>query len=364
MSGDPTNVYDYFWQSGFKFSNEIITRYCLSVMSKPFVILTGISGTGKTKIAQLFARYFCQDDDAETQKRRIAFVSVRPDWTDSRGLLGYFNILDGHYYPSRVLELLLAARDDPHRPYFVILDEMNLARVEYYFSDFLSLLESRTADRPEGEPLRLHDRGVAETAKELIVPGELHIPANVFFTGTVNVDESTYMFSPKVLDRAQVIEFNEVDLSGRHPTPQQQRHGFVFLNADIRRHLQPWPPAALADYRKLEELFGNAENALVQLLERLEPYNLHFGYRVANEIGRFVALASDLLGVNFDIATAIDIEILQKILPKFHGTASKVEEPLKELKAFCENERYPLSTEKLDRMLKRLGAQDYTSFIE
>ena len=363
MTGDPTKIYDYFWMKGFAFSNEVITRYCLSLMSKPFVILTGISGTGKTKIAQLFADYICEDDDEETTKSRIAFVPVRPDWMDNRGLLGYFNILDGRYYTSRVLELLIAAEKDPQRPYFVIFDEMNLARVEYYFSDFLSLLESRTDDRPKGESLRLHDRGIVETNTGLTVPGQLHIPANVYFTGTVNVDESTYMFSPKVLDRANVIEFNEVDLPGRETNTQT--HGFEFKDPDIRRQLQPRSPATLKDYNHLKELSGDVDKTVEELINLLEPYNMHFGYRVANEIARFITLTSELLSGNIDhITAAMDIQILQKILPKFHGTAAKLEDPLKALHAYCSSSGYQRSATKLDRMLKRLSTQDYTSFIE
>ena len=146
-------------------------------------------------------------------------VPVRPDWLDSRGLLGYLNPLTNEYVKTPFLSLLLDARTevarakkegrDPH-PFFVVLDEMNLARVEHYFSDFLSALES-------DEPIPLHDdERVADGAAEsgIPVPRQLRVPKNVFFTGTVNVDETTYMFSPKVLDRAFTIEFDRVDLDG------------------------------------------------------------------------------------------------------------------------------------------------------
>ena len=126
------NTDDYFSSQGFFFSNEVLTRYSLSLKTKPFVILSGISGTGKTKIAQLFADYICQQD-ADGKKRRIAFVSVRPDWMDNKGLLGYYNILDEKYHSTKMLDLLLDALAEPDKPYFVILDEMNLAKVEHYF---------------------------------------------------------------------------------------------------------------------------------------------------------------------------------------------------------------------------------------
>lgn len=232
-----TNLYDYFSMQKFRFSDEIITRYFLSLKTKPFVILTGISGTGKTKIAQIFADYICQDDTKEERKTRIAFVPVRPDWMDNRGLLGYFNPLSDCYHTTPTLRLLLTASQNPNKPYFLILDEMNLAKVEYYFSDFLSILESRTPDKLEGEPLILHDSKEVVTAygdKSFTVPQELTIPKNIYITGTVNVDETTYMFSPKVLDRANVIEFNQIYLDG---FSEKEENNFQLKDADVRASL-------------------------------------------------------------------------------------------------------------------------------
>ena len=143
-------------------------------------------------------------------------VAVRPDWTDSRALLGFYNPLTRAYASTPTLDLVMRAQEEVSlaaaegrapRPFFLIFDEMNLARVEHYFSDFLSAMES-------GEELALHDD---EDVDEEI-PRRLALPSNLFVVGTVNVDETTYMFSPKVLDRAFVLEFNDVDLdllSGR-----------------------------------------------------------------------------------------------------------------------------------------------------
>jgi len=164
---DQNKIYDFFQDKGFFFSKEILTRYYLSLKTKPFVILTGISGTGKTKIAQIFTEYICQDDDAEEKDVRVAFVSVRPDWMDNKGLLGFYNILDETYHSTKVLDIILEAGKNPDKSYFVILDEMNLAKVEHYFSDFLSILESRTPDKPYGEPISLHSLKMASISGEL-----------------------------------------------------------------------------------------------------------------------------------------------------------------------------------------------------
>lgn len=148
---DQGKIYDFFKDRGFTFPPETITCYLLSLATKPFVILTGISGTGKTKIAQVFADFILQNETTTTKHNRKRFIPVRPDWMDNRGLLGFFNLLDERYHATPLLELLLQANgeEDQKDPFFVIMDEMNLARVEQYFSDFLSIMESRTPDNVE-----------------------------------------------------------------------------------------------------------------------------------------------------------------------------------------------------------------------
>ena len=377
------HIYDFFEAKDFLYSNEVLSTYFLSLKTKPFVILTGISGTGKTKIAQIFADYMCQDDQEDEREKRKAFISVRPDWMDNKGLLGFYNILDQKYHSTPLLNLIMSARENPEKPYFVILDEMNLAKVEYYFSDFLSIMESRTSDNPEGEKIPLHAESEATTPDGTIIPKNLNIPRNLFFTGTVNVDETTYMFSPKVLDRANVIEFNEVNLGGR--VERSVGSSFSLENPDVRSGLMndaSHPFCSRLDYEKYEDLIGGGANPILELLNLLEKNNLHFGYRVANEISRFICLSKDLIGESFDLNAAVDIQILQKILPKFHGTRGKLEAPLKKLLSFCkggvgsegegvENEGqnsrsilYPRSAKKLQRMLDNLKIQGYTSFIE
>lgn len=376
------SLYEFFSLQNFFFSHEVLTRYYLSLKTKPFVILSGISGTGKTKIAQLFANYICQKD-ADGKKRRVAFVSVRPDWMDNKGLLGYYNILDEKYHSTKMLDLLLDALEEPDKPYFVILDEMNLAKVEHYFSDFLSILESRTPDSPQGEAIELHSLPEVNTLNGRKIPGSIHIPANVFFAGTVNVDESTYMFSPKVLDRANVIEFNEVDLTAYAGREIEQKIHFSLREGEVFDSFfdATSPPhfCQKEDYLALDD---QAKEHLEKLQDILKEYNLHFGYRVANELGRFVNLALKEIGDSC-LDDAMDIQIIQKILPKLHGTRAKLEEPLQRIFAFCHSEstsfseellhrfisetsdfRFFRSAQKISRMLSQLVVQGYTSFVE
>ena len=377
-----SNLYDFFSLKGFFFSKEVLTKYYLSLKTKPFIILSGISGTGKTKIAQLFAEYMCQNDSIEERARRMAFIAVRPDWMDKQGLLGHFNILDEKYHSTKVLDLLLNANEEPDRPFFVVLDEMNLAKVEYYFSDFLSILESRTPDNPEGETIGLHPFTEVDDEKGRKIPGRIHIPPNVFFTGTVNVDESTYMFSPKVLDRANVIEFNEVDLRVYTDNVTTGHGGVTLLNDNILGRFFNPDDFRICGKHDYQALPSHAKQYIEKIHTILGVYNLHFGYRVANELGRFVTLALEEVGGSC-LDDAVDAQILQKILPKLHGTRAKLEEPLQKILAFCRNDtdvysknllwvasdnasdfRFPRSGNKIARMLKQLTIQGYTSFVE
>lgn len=376
------NIYDSFTDKGFFFSKELLTRYYLSLKVKPFVILSGISGTGKTKIAQLFAEYMCQSDLEKENRQRIAFVAVRPDWMDHKGLLGYHNILNGKYHSTKLLDLLLDAAEEKDKPFFIILDEMNLAKVEHYFSDFLSIIESRTPDNPDGETIALHPFPVVEDEIGRKIPGKIHIPANVFFTGTVNVDESTYMFSPKVLDRANVIEFNEVNLHSYTGKAAEESRGIALNNGNVLNNLsetKSYHICGKADYLALPSY---AKDYIEQIHDLLKEDNLHFGYRVANEIGKFVTLALKEAGDSC-LEDAVDIQILQKILPKLHGTRAKLEEPLQKMLGFCKEAgsiglknspqpevkgdddfRFPRSGRKIERMLKQLTTQGYASFVE
>src|SRR5690606_2603461 len=186
--------------------------------------------------------------------------------------------------------------------------------VEHYFSDFLSCLESRIMKengRIEQEALKLHNySGYIETSDIYydLVPEKLDLPLNLYVTGTVNIDETTYAFSPKVLDRANVIEFNEVSVS-RYTEPDTE---------DVFK-LKKFPSFGVAklalsdDYNKTPPKF---QDVVKELLDILQPYNLHFGYRVINEMALFVNNSIEHIDDSEPVLLqAIDIQINQKILP-------------------------------------------------
>ncbi len=349
-------------------------------------------------------------EDIERRLDNHVVLAVRPDWTDNQGLLGYYNPMLERYMATPLLRLLMEADEDvqaasregrdPH-PFFVILDEMNLARVEHYFSDFLSCLES-------GQPLHLHENPLleaGETDDNVAVPRRLKIPENVYFTGTVNVDETTYMFSPKVLDRAFTIELNEVDLgtTSHLSRVKGKSEDFLSLNGWGGR-LVGWHRPAAADWEELGGLLeGRLQKAVMALHAIMQRENRHFGYRVANEIARFINLAAQQADKSAEVLwAATDMAVLEKVLPKFHGTQHELFHILGELFCFAldpesppkvetghiedfyslqdghlvvsgkssygagsrVNARLPRLASKVFRMVRRVRQQGFTSFIE
>lgn len=483
------NFFDYLVNRGFYFDKETIENYLLSLKVKPFVILTGNSGTGKTKLSQLFAEYlefnndnfkpiikekrvvdtleittyvkvgksatsrgwsisredivgvipkatyedyfpiningfqtegkfninmrlfyknseelrsFLEDlanedpnqkiclklnvpiDDKEAVKdsdneivedwfySNYKIIPVGSNWTENRHIVGYYNIITEEYQPTPSFNLIKKAQIDNSKPYFLILDEMNLSHVERYFADFLSAIES-------GKPIPLYGD---ET---------LELPANLFIIGTVNVDETTYMFSPKVLDRANTIEFK---------TPSADEYMSEKFNIEgpdgnLEYLLNPMSDIDIKNrnIRELklilndtevngQKLWGLLNSNLTDFQNILKDSGFDFGFRVINEIIRFMVVAWKYEGepsnwLNWE--RYFDAQIKQKILPKLHGSQRMIEKTLYDLFKKClsgdpegnlldliltkENTIYYESAIKLQEMLKVLEEQRYVSFI-
>jgi len=173
---------------------------------KHFVILSGLSGTGKMQLALKYARAVHGLTDMLMPDPFLTVCPVRPEWIDSTALTGYFDVLSNRYVVPPFLEAVMLATAYRESPVFVVLDEMNLARVEYYFSDVLSCIKT-------GAPLQLHSNGVPlEGSIGISIPSEIPLPSNLHITATINVDETTDPVSDKVLDRAIVIDMSAVQL--------------------------------------------------------------------------------------------------------------------------------------------------------
>lgn len=329
------------------------------------------------------------------------FLPVRPDWRDGKSLLGYYNPLTNTYEETDLLRFILRARDSYRQQdglaWFVILDEMNLAHVEYYFADFLSVLESGyTEDGYTREPLRLAH---PEDADGNMPPAEIYLPANLYVIGTVNIDETTHAFSPKVLDRAFTLELTEADFtdylvstqaaSELAPQVRQALHeNFTFDGAFVLART-----AFKARILAYLDAHPQTRAQLQVLNTMLYPTDLHFGYRVFDEIILFLD-AADSNGL-FDSESpeeALDAAVRMKVLPKFHGSRGRLEAPLRAVLAWCVDPdspaeeavddaldrveesaepgeklaqlayRFPKTAERVIRMLQRLYADGFAAF--
>ncbi len=211
------NIEQYITESGYYFERETLLNYHICLKTRPFVILAGLSGTGKSKLSQLYA-------EALGHKIHYLRLPVRPNWSDDHYLLGYFNTITSKYMTAPAVEFLLDANADEDNLYMFCLDEMNLAHVEYYFSQFLSAMEEKPGERwitllSRSERAQMQKEGVAssELDVQLQNTGGVQIPNNFFVTGTINVDETTQPISDKVMDRANTLEFFRVDLDENSP---------------------------------------------------------------------------------------------------------------------------------------------------
>ena len=399
---------DYLIYEGYYFSSETIENYLLSLKVKPFIILTGNSGTGKTKLSQLFAEYLYKKHSEYKSKNNHEVVPVGANWTENRNIVGYYNVLTKSYQHTQSLDLLLNAEKDTDYPYFLILDEMNLSHVERYFSDFLSAMES-------GEKIPLHKD--SDKLKEDHVPENLKIASNIFIVGTVNIDETTYMFSPKVLDRSNVLEFKtfedisiedyinkksyDIKLEGNVDyleNPLSDRNlrknilskihdGFDQANFEISiiTLAEDGGESEETIVRETGNVLKSIASELNNFNEILNDSGFEFGYRTVNEILAFMVVALKYeKGENYEgnwdnWNRYFDAQILQKVLPKLHGSQMVLGETLDNLLVYCldidssddcpeledidNSYPYPESAKKLLQMKEVLEKQRYVSFI-
>lgn len=369
---------------GFVENKSIVRcKISCSLITKPFMILTGPSGTGKTREAGKLTRMIC-GEDAHT------LVAVGADWTDNRHVLGYLNPLetveaDGKVFPiyetTPILDLILHANGNREEPHVLILDEMNLSHVERYFADFLSAMELED----KGDALKLHAAGTAKTRTGVEIPGSIDFPSNLFVIGTVNIDETTYMFSPKVLDRANVIEIHAAEkeiegfLKGTGAAggeAEAKDYGIPFLEAaqviqgDAPHDKVPGLPDAVRDA---------AADHLLALFRIMKRGRGEYGFRTGKEVMAYLRAAHFLAGPDAAARSewvtgeiwldALDAQILQKILPKLHGSRSRLAPLLGALATYCATglekhamEHFPADSTPAERGLKEAGGTGALKF--
>lgn len=299
-------IHSFFSEQNFRIDLQQLRRYHISMKTRKFVVLSGISGTGKTWLAELYAA---------AVGARVKVVPVAPNWTSNEDLLGYFNPLDKTYHDTDFSLFLREAAQDFEENgelathYHLVLDEMNLARVEYYFAKFLSLMELRSR---------------SENGCALIELGNATVlfPPNLYFIGTVNIDETTHGFADKVYDRAQLIEMG-------------------ITREAVVTHI------------------GNTHHsqALLNIWDKVHV-TAPFAFRVIDEIGAYVEASAEL-GVPWE--EALDEQIVQKILPKVKGTSSRIGEILEYL--ILEFPEFKLTRAKASLMLEGFRNHGFASYF-
>lgn len=368
-----SHVHKYMTGKGFQYHIQEISNLYLALKTKPFVILAGISGTGKSQLPKQFAAAVGMKEE------QVSLVPVRPDWTDGSELLGY-TALDNKFKPQSLTLAIARAAKNPQKPFFFILDEMNLARVEHYFSDFLSVIETRkwsddgTKHILTQELLRSELLQTAENSEEF---RHLRWPDNLYLIGTVNMDETTHAFSRKVLDRANSIEMNDVDLDWIDTAAETVLPLNGIENSFFKTEFIGASDLTNDDKRSIE----NEMRTLKQVNQILQNADLHFAYRVRDEIA-FYLLLNKKLGLMAD-STALDFQLVQKVLPRIHGSSERIQTVLIELlnllegttistsnfqfsnaesKVNVETLKYRRSSRKILFMLKRFDDDRFTSF--
>jgi len=375
--------------------------YLTALRTKPFMLLAGISGTGKSHIVREFAFKSCPPalQDAEgTTPGNYCMIEVKPNWHDSTEILGYYSNISKKYHFTKFVKFLVKAMMFPDVPFFVCLDEMNLAPVEQYFAEFLSVLETRKKDKekkviqsgvlvaPEYfTPILNADSGNGYIAKYLCpeinvnIPHDIYkntslttigltLPDNVFIIGTVNMDDTTHQFSRKVIDRAMTIEMN----GGKLEDMFGHSADLQYLPEDQIMELSDFKPEYVNADEVMEAHSEYAETLQEKLVEKLDAINnclkntpFQVSYRVLNELCIYAGvLLDDGKEIDTAIADAIDQITLMKILPRIEGDedmfVTKDGNKLEQLQEILGKDS--ASGVKLEEMKERLKNSSFTRF--
>lgn len=365
---------------GYVYEPWQIATYIAALKTKPFVILAGVSGTGKSKLPDLINK---------ATGGITHLLPVRPDWTDSSDVLGYSDI-QGRFRPASFLNWAREAESQPDMHHVCIMDEMNLARVEHYFAEVLSQIENRSPSLNGGyisgyllnQCLSNDDEAWSKQS----------MPANMAIVGTVNMDESTYGFSRKVLDRAFTIELSEIDLQR---WVLEKEGSFEAASWPI----EAWYPRAIriseldSLTEKEREMIKNVIKVLVEVNNILKPAQLQLAFRSRDEIVLFILHAQEIrtsfVTRDGEMVDPLDLAILMKVLPRIIGGSSTIRQILIEFiswanqgetpsdsnaedlverwisgnrPSFISSAKYPRTAARLCLMWERFNIEGFTSF--
>jgi hypothetical protein len=273
------------------YDEKIIRLFFASMATSKVIILEGISGTGKTSLPYAMAKFF---------KNNAAIVSVQPSWRDRAELLGYLNEFTKKFNETDFLKALYETiyRTDIN---FIVLDEMNLARIEYYFAEFLSIMEM--PDLSEWRIDLVPD--IWDSDPKMIINGKINIPQNVWFVGTANKDDSTFTITDKVYDRAMSIDFAAKGEQFNAPDTPPTNMSYEYMNELFTKAVNEYPVSDT-----LLEKFDKLDNFMI------ENFKLAFGNRILKQIKTFIPVYVACGGTEIE---ALDYTLAHKILRKFEA---------------------------------------------
>lgn len=306
---------------GLYYEDKDFYNFHTAMKTKGLVILSGMSGTGKSKLVQCYAKAMV------LKKGQLAFIPVRPSWQDDTDVIGYLDTLNNVYRPgdSGLINTLIQAQDNPDNLYIVCFDEMNLARVEHYFSQFLSVLEQEGNTRE----LQLYNPGYeTRLYNQNEYKPNLLIGNNVLFVGTVNLDESTYQFSDKVLDRSNVISLNVKSYEDVLKMEEDRRMD-LSMHEEKNAKENPVTTEIFESFRKKGTditLTSSESKLLWEIHRKLQECNrnIGIGWRIVRQIDNYLNnLPSTSL---LKREEAFDLQLIQRVLTKVRGSEEQFSE--------------------------------------
>lgn len=344
-----------------------------AIKTKPFILLAGISGTGKSRLVRTLAYKTCSKESLKVDKNKpgnFELIPVRPNWHDSTELMGYVSRIDGtKYISTSFLKFIAKAWQNLEVPFFLCLDEMNLAPVEQYFAEYLSVIETRQnidgtikTDNLISKSSFENEEIYYQLLKELNLQNDerfvsgISIPSNLVVIGTVNMDETTHSFSRKVLDRAMTFEMNNVDLnSGLDATKKDWE--YPVKSTPLNEVVGKFTAGS-----EVVNLFSESKKVikfLEEINKKLEGTPFKIAYRVRDEFLIYCYYASIVGGTKW-LANSLDEMTSMKILSRIEGDENKTSEVINKLMEEL-NDNYPISYKKLEEMNSKLNS-GYTSY--
>ena len=337
--------------NGFSYGEKDLRNFHVCTKSENFNVLTGLSGIGKSSLPRFYAQALHGNVPGDM---RFLMVAVQPGWLDSHELLGHFNSLEGRFQPSScgLYRFLVSAAREASEPdsgvYLCCLDEMNLSHVEHYFADFLSMLQAPIQDRR----LRLFDGNLCRSDDPYRNYYEVQIPRSLRFCGTVNVDETTKFFSPKVLDRVHIIEIAPVALSNVNSWHEQQPDSTFLGDPVSERVFRSWfkDPGLVQEY--VLRITNDLDDHLARVGLRISP-------RTFKSICRYVSNARDVMESDEE---AMDFAIFQRLLPGLRGHSPQFRDWLYRLIEICEARKYTKSSFRIRLIAEAQVAMDFFNY--